>query len=67
MVMPEMSGIELMKALRQRDVRVRVAVMTGYPLKEDKGLPPGVAGWLEKPLSLEQVARVVSEALQTSS
>ena len=63
MVMPEMSGMELVKALVQRDAGVRVVVMTGYPLREGGGLPPGIAGWLDKPLAMDRVAQMVRETL----
>ncbi|MBI2950873.1 response regulator [bacterium] len=66
MVMPEMSGLDLFEALKGRDPDVRVAVMTGYPGNrgEKVQLPEGVAGHLEKPMRVSQLARVVSEALK---
>ena len=67
MMMPEMGGMELFKVLKEKYPGVRVVVMTGYPLKESREsqlLPQGVAGFLEKPLFLEQVAAVISEMLK---
>ncbi len=67
MMMPEMGGMELFKVLKEKYPGVRVVVMTGYPLKESREsqlLPQGVAGFLEKPLLLEQVAAVISEMLK---
>jgi len=66
MVMPEMSGLDLFEALKGRDPDVRVVVMTGYPGSrgEKVQLPEGVAGHLEKPMRVSQLARVVSEALR---
>ena len=66
MVMPEMSGLDLFEALKGRDPDMRVVVMTGYPGNrgEKVQLPAGVAGHLEKPMRVSQLARVVSEALR---
>ena len=63
MVMPQMGGLELLDALKERDPGIRVVIMTGYPLGKDQ-LPPGIAGSLGKPLQLEKVSRVMVEALE---
>ena len=62
MVMPDMGGAELLKALRERDSGIPVVVMTGYPLG-DGDLMQEISALVNKPLGLAQVAQVVSEAL----
>lgn len=69
MVMPEMGGRELIGILKENDPEIPVVVMSGYTLgdKEETQLPPGVevAGYLPKPLVLEQLAQVVNEAISS--
>ncbi len=67
MVMPEMGGEELIAALQERDPEIPVVVVTGHPLGEEEGeeLLRGIAGYLEKPFTLEQMEQVVSRALKT--
>ncbi|MBI2952250.1 response regulator, partial [bacterium] len=66
MIMPKMSGIELVRALKRKSPAVPVIIMTGYRIGQEGEslLAPEVTGWLEKPLSLDRVAQVVSEALK---
>ncbi len=65
LVMPHMGGVELYRALRQQRPSVRIVVLTGYPLDTAEDLSSeGVVGWLQKPLSLEQLAQVVNGALE---
>ncbi len=65
LVMPEMGGRTLFQALRQRDVSVKIVVLTGHPLGEEmEGLrAQGVVDWVQKPFSLEELADVVARAL----
>ena len=64
-VMPRMGGIALLQALKQSGMTVPVVLLTGHPL--DKELEElraqGMSGWLFKPPSLEQLAKVVARAL----
>ena len=64
-VMPRMGGIALLHALKQSGMTVPVVLLTGHPL--DKELEElraqGMSGWLFKPPSLEQLAKVVARAL----
>ena len=65
MVMPEMGGLELINELRKRNPEIKTVVMTGYPLGEvgmDE-LPLEISGTLKKPLNVEQVSRVLGQAL----
>ena len=64
-VMPGMGGIELLQALKERGLAVRVVMLTGHPLEEElESLrAQGMSDWLFKPPSLEQLAEVVARAL----
>ena len=61
-VMPGIGGVELLRALRARDPDIKVLLLGGYPVGEEE-IVEVAAGWLQKPLTLEQLARVVSSAL----
>ena len=52
-------------ALRQRNLAVKVVLMTGHPLVKDmeRLRTQGLSAWLPKPPSLEQLAEVVARAL----
>jgi CheY-like chemotaxis protein len=64
-VMPEMGGVALFHALRGRGSTMRVILMTGHPLDTElEGLQEqGLTGWIAKPLTLEEISRVVAQAL----
>jgi CheY-like chemotaxis protein len=66
LVMPVMDGLELRRALAERDPTLTVVLMSGYPLVED-GIEalsnPGASAWLPKPLILKQVSRIIGQAL----
>ena len=63
-VMPEMGGPELVEALRERDCDIPVVFMTGYaPDEAWLRQLPGVAGYLEKPLYVDSLARILHQAL----
>ena len=67
MVMPQMGGVELFRALRERDPEVRVMIMTGYPLMGVEGralLEQGIVDWVLKPMDLVQLAQVVKRVLE---
>jgi CheY-like chemotaxis protein len=65
LVMPEMGGEELFHALRQLNPAVKVVIMTGYPLEEEgkQLLAQGILAWVQKPPSIEQLARLISGVL----
>jgi CheY-like chemotaxis protein len=65
-VMPEMGGKALLHALQEREPAVRLVLLTGHPLDErelEDLRALGLRSWILKPLSLEQLARIVAEAL----
>ncbi|HXV45016.1 MAG TPA: ATP-binding protein, partial [Anaerolineae bacterium] len=65
LTMPEMSGFTLAKTLRAKNRAVKILAITGYPLKmgTEELLAQGIAGWLQKPLSLEQLAQKLEQIL----
>lgn len=65
-VMPEIGGAELFRILKQEHPAVKIIAMTGYPLQaKDQDLPmQDVIDWLQKPLSAEQLAEAVQQALE---
>jgi PAS domain S-box-containing protein len=65
MVMPELGGAELVGALRAREPKVKIIVMSGYPLGEDS-LPEGVADWLMKPIDTMRLAAAVAKAISAN-
>ena len=66
-VMPEMGGIALLHALRQRKHEIGVVMLTGHMLERElENLrAQGMIDWLHKPPQLEQLAKVVARALGT--
>ncbi|MDA0747548.1 MAG: ATP-binding protein [bacterium] len=68
MVMPEMGGIKLYEALRERGVDLPIVFMSGYPVVEDGKvkLPGGLAGFVEKPHTMAELASVIHEGLNKS-
>ena len=66
-VMPEMGGIALLHALRERKHEIGVVMLTGHMLgRELENLrAQGMIDWLHKPPQLEQLAKVVARALGT--
>ena len=59
MMMPGMSGADLLDALRQAGVSVPVILMSGKPIT----LPEGFYGLLRKPFNLSELADVLAAAL----
>ena len=67
--MPEMSGIAMLQAMQERGLAVKVVMLTGHPVeKELENLRmQGMADWLSKPPSLEQLAQVIAVTLGKKS
>ncbi|MCP4605106.1 MAG: PAS domain S-box protein [Proteobacteria bacterium] len=68
-VMPSMGGIALFHALKQRDLKMPVMLLTGHPMeKELEDLrAQGLSGWLLKPPNLKPLAEMVARVLRESS
>ena len=65
-VMPEMGGIDLLRAVRAHGLEIPVILMTGHPLQEElSGLQDlGLTAWMQKPPRLKQLSQIISEALK---
>ncbi|MBN1877429.1 MAG: response regulator [Anaerolineae bacterium] len=62
-VMPKMGGVTLLNALRERGIPIPVIFSSGHPLDTAVKDLKGVAGWLTKPVQLEQLAEVLAQTL----
>ena len=68
MVMPEMDGASLYKALQEVAPNMKVVMMTGYPLGEEspKILTENIKDWIPKPVSLSDLACTLNKILESS-
>lgn len=67
-VMPEMNGVELLRAIKMLEPSVPVLLMTGYPIGEASSENvKDHDGYLEKPLSIEVLGRSLHRALHGAS
>jgi DNA-binding NtrC family response regulator len=66
LVMPEMGGVALHAALKDRHPDVKMVVMTGYPLAEGGKdlLEQGIVAWLQKPLDGETLGKAMRKILE---
>jgi FixJ family two-component response regulator len=63
--LPGMSGLEMLTALRQRELRMEVVLVTGHG-REAIGahaIAAGAVDWLQKPVSLRRIGSAVERAL----
>ncbi len=65
LVMPEMGGQALFHALEERGLPLPMVILSGHPMKHElKELQAqGLAGWLLKPPDVEQLGRLLAQAL----
>ncbi len=65
LLMPEMDGRALIQELKARDPSLPIIIMTGYPRDPQalELLTKGEIPWIQKPLQLTLLARIVHEAL----
>ncbi len=65
LVMPEMGGQALFHALEERGLALPMVILSGHPMKHElKELQAqGLAGWLLKPPDVEQLGRLLAQAL----
>jgi two-component system, cell cycle sensor histidine kinase and response regulator CckA len=66
-VMPQMGGVALAHALRERGIAIPVILMSGHPRQRnlDELRAQGVADWLPKPPDLDHLVRAVAAALRS--
>jgi EAL domain-containing protein (putative c-di-GMP-specific phosphodiesterase class I) len=65
-VMPEMTGIQLLRAIRSRNADVPVVLITGSPDLESamQAVKLGAMLYLTKPLDMEELKRVMARAVR---
>ncbi|MBI4115893.1 MAG: response regulator [Candidatus Omnitrophica bacterium] len=60
--MPEKTGLELVKYIKENKLRVRTVMMTGYPLMKDFfAKSAGADEYLAKPFKLEDVDCIINK------
>jgi PAS domain S-box-containing protein len=64
MVMPEMGGLDLARALRQKQVDTPVILLTGHPLTNELPDDNLQIKLVQKPVTLPQLANLIDQALQ---
>jgi two-component system, cell cycle sensor histidine kinase and response regulator CckA len=65
LIMPEMGGRALQGALREQSINVPIVFLSGHPMDMEP-LAAGedeLAGWLQKPVNLENLARLLARIL----
>ncbi|MBU0494166.1 MAG: GAF domain-containing protein [Chloroflexi bacterium] len=69
LVMPEMDGVALLRALREHAPQVRMLVTTGYALHKqyDQLADLGIRGWLQKPVDQVKLAQALRRTLDDVS
>ena len=60
-----MSGVELFDTLQSEDPELKMVIMSGYAPGENgaKLMARGLAGWLQKPMSMKVLAETVTRVL----
>ena len=63
--MPEVNGIEVLRQIRQKDKKVTVVMMTGYPEIESavNALKERASDYLVKPFDIQQVVEIIRKTL----
>lgn len=66
--MPGMNGIEAFCRIRERNAAARVILMSGYGMDQMRlaALEAGAVAFLEKPLDIEMVIRLIEQTADTS-
>jgi two-component system cell cycle sensor histidine kinase/response regulator CckA len=65
-VMPEMGGVALFRAIRKMGLSIPVILMTGHPLHQELEdlKAEGLNGWLVKPPRLKQLSQIIAQVLE---
>jgi FixJ family two-component response regulator len=66
MKMPKMSGIELLKKVKEKFPEVNVIVVTGYATVDSalEAMKSGASDYVEKPVSSDQFSQAVAKAIE---
>ena len=61
--MPKMNGLELLKAVRMKDKKARVIMVTGYPTPEDEleAKKNGAYAFMTKPMDVNQFMDILQK------
>src|SRR5438093_6431251 len=64
--MPEMSGLDLLRAVKAHDESIEVVIMTGYPTISSavEALKEGAYDYLSKPLILDELRHLMSRLVE---
>jgi DNA-binding NtrC family response regulator len=64
--MPDMSGIDLLRAVKAQDESIEVVIMTGYPTISSavEALKDGAYDYLSKPLILDELRHLMSRLME---
>jgi DNA-binding NtrC family response regulator len=67
LMMPGISGMDLLKALMERDTNTRVIMITGYPSAQSavEAVKLGAVDYLPKPFTPEQLRAMVVRIVET--
>ncbi len=67
LVMPDLSGIEVLKKLKSKDDKILFFIITGYPTLETavEAIKKGACDYIVKPFNLEDLKMKVERALLT--
>ncbi len=66
LVMPEMGGQALLRAMRARHLSIPVVILSGHPLENEleRLRSYGLSGWLTKPPEMAQLSFLLANALE---
>jgi DNA-binding NtrC family response regulator len=64
--MPDMSGLDLLREIKQRDESIEVVIMTGYPTIASavEALKEGAFDYLSKPLMLDELRHLMQRLME---
>lgn len=65
MIMPKMNGLELIKAIREKDQNVKIMVSSGYGLESDLigAEELNIAGIVQKPFSIHSISDAINAVI----
>ncbi|MCP5523862.1 MAG: response regulator [Verrucomicrobiales bacterium] len=68
-ILPGLSGVELVRSLREKDIRLQIIMLTGQPTVEtaSESVRAGAMHYITKPVSRAALLRVVNQALRLVS
>ena len=66
LMMPGISGMELLQALKKSDPKVRVIMITGYPSTKSTvaAIKSGAVDYLPKPFAPSELRRIVAKIIE---